>query len=638
MRKVMNDQNLESRIGGTCWGVSEDSVAGIPDFARVGMRWLRCSRPMQMEVVTDGPGKYDWTRGGERSVDLAIANGMSVMGILDGRWGNETLVNKLEWCSPVWEHLDVWCDFVAAAVNHYKYRVHHWEVLNEPPFFWWYPPPKGEAFPAVNPQMRRAPVRHYAELLKATARTIRACDPTATIIAGSGFHDGYFLRQLYDLGCRDFFDVASVHYLPCQHPENFERGYKTLRRVMAKYGDEKKPLWDTESGPGGAIIGVAVESPEDYQALYQVYRHCFAHQFGLERYFWFNPPPMGDHTIHGIPVRDSAGGYSSAYQSMLTLTEQLGIGALLGHCCWKEEGHLYVFAGTRGPVSVIWATAPATAHLPGGGEAVDHLGAPVKLAAEFPLNGKPLYVAGDLRERGLEIRVTGPRETVRSCWPNKIPTAATPMRTSTRIAQLHTLTDAGWQGIPVFARRNEIVVAAPADHFNSVPTTLPAELRLAHDTENLYLEARLWDDQLDPKAPSALVQFGLRDSDPAVREWPYFINGYGLFNLHVSKWGKRLLRYEHASPDEYAAGVVPHIPIEATLAEGGLIIRAAIPWKEIGPCRPGRHNPFFATFDFARCDSLLDVPAGADPAEWSHNFVDPFIIATPSLQTWIRFE
>lgn len=632
------DPNLNSRIGGSCWGVSPQSVAGIDDFAKVGVRWLRCTRPMQMDVVADGPGKYDWARGGEHSVDLALSKGMSVMGILDGRWGNETLVNKLPWCSPIWKHLDAWCDFVAAAVNHYKDRVHDWEVLNEPPFFWWYPPPAGESFPEVNPQMKRAPVRHYAELLKATARTIRQCDSSATIIMGSGFSDGLFLRQLYDLGCRDFFDVASVHYLPCQHPENFGKAYKNLRSVMAKYGDNKKKLWDTESGPGGAVIGIAVESPEDYQALYHVYRHCFAHQFGLERYFWFNPTPVGNHTDHGIPIRDASGAYASAYQSLLTLTDQLGNGGLLGHRCWNEEGHLYVFAGTPGPVSIIWATAPATARLPGGGEALYHLGAKVNLAEEFSLNGKPLYVPGDLRDRGFEIQITGPRETVRSCWPNKIPTAATPTRTSTRVTLPLRLDDVGWKQIPTFAPRDQIVVAAPADHFNSVPTTLPAELRLAHDDQNLYLEARLWDDQLNPKTPAALVQFALRDSDPEMREWPYFINGYGLFNLHISKWGQRFLRYEHASPDEYAAGVIPGIPVEAMLAEGGLIVRAIVPWTAIGPCRPGRYNPFFATFNFMRCDSLLELPEEADPAEWSHNFVDPFIIATPSWQSWIHFE
>jgi len=149
--------DLTSRIGCHCWGTKDASIAALDECSRIGVGWVRSTRPMQLDVVADGRGRYNWERGGERSVDLAIARGMTVMGILDGRWGNETIVNKLPWCSPIWEHLDDWCDFVAAAVTHYRDRVRHWEVLNEPPFFWWYPP-EGPSFAETNPRQKRAPV------------------------------------------------------------------------------------------------------------------------------------------------------------------------------------------------------------------------------------------------------------------------------------------------------------------------------------------------------------------------------------------------------------------------------------------------------------------------------------------------
>jgi len=159
-----------SRIGCHCWGTNPGSVAALDVCAEIGVGWVRSTRPMQIDVVADGRGLYDWERAGESSVNNAVAQGMSVMGILDGRWGFETKVNKLPWCSPIWEHLDDWCDFVAAAVTHYRDRVKYWEVLNEPPFFWWYPAKPGERFSDVNGRMKRAPFRHYAEFLKATAR------------------------------------------------------------------------------------------------------------------------------------------------------------------------------------------------------------------------------------------------------------------------------------------------------------------------------------------------------------------------------------------------------------------------------------------------------------------------------------
>ena len=634
----MSDANALSRYGCHCWSTNPYSEASLEDTARLGMKWVRMGRAMQIDLVAKGPGQYDWAGAGESAVDLALEKGMSVMGVLEGRWGHETLVNKVPWCSPVWEHLDLWCDFVAAAVEHYRGRIHHWEILNEPPFFWWYPPPPGEDFPQVNPKMKRAPLRHYVALLQATAKTIRERDPSATIIVGAGFGDGHFLRQLYEHGCRDCFDVASVHYLPCQHPDNFGKAYRQMRHVMAEFGDEKKPLWDTESGPGGAIIGMAVQTPTQYLALYQVYRHCFAHQFGLERYFWFNPVPTGwdvDVGNIGIAIRNETGGYAEPYRAMEVLFDQLGDGGLLGHERLHEEVHLYVFNGRRGPVTVIWATAPAVLRIPGGASAVNYLGAAEDLPKEFALTGQPHYIAGDLRHREFSVATTGARETIRPCWSTKIPTAETPSRCSVRVSRPLALDDARWSEIPLFASRAEMVVARPGDHFSAVPSALPAELQLAHDEENLYVRARVWDDPFEAAHPSALVQFSLRDSDSSVREWPYFLNGYGLFSLHISKRGARFLRFDHASPGEYPSGVIAQVPVAALKAGDALEVTARIPWKEIGPCRPGQQQPFFATFTVSRCDQLLDVPEDNDPADWSHNFVDPFIVSTASLQCWI---
>ncbi|CAN5821962.1 hypothetical protein BH09VER1_BH09VER1_47200 [soil metagenome] len=623
-----------SRIGCHCWGTSAASIEALRACAGLGVGWVRATRPMQLDVVADGPGRYDWARGGERSIDLACEKGVSVLGILDGRWGNETGINKLPWCSPIWDHLDAWCDFVAAAVSHYKDRVHHWEVLNEPPFFWWYPPAAGESFAQASPKMKRAPVRHYASLLQATARTIRACDPGATIVAGSGFSDAYLLRQLYQLGCRDFFDVASVHYLPCHHPEAFQNSYRALRTVMAEYGDQHKPLWDTESGPAGAIIGLSIESSKSYEALYSIYRHCFAHQFGLDRYFWFNSIPNGQPNDHGIPVHRDSTQLSVPYQALATLIAQVGHRSLLAHEHSYDDIHLYIF---EGPVSIVWTTATAVAHIPGGATASDFLGQSQNLPEHFPLDAHPLYFPDDIRSLGFKAHVAGPRLAVRPCRPDKCPTDATPHKSSFRVSQALSLNDRRWLEVPVFTDPSSLLPRPRAPHLCSLPAGLPAELRLAHDDQNLYLRCQIWDDLLDLVQPAALLQFALRDSDPAIPEWPHFLNGYGLFNLHISHLGDRFLRYDHLRADQYSSGAIPNIPVFSVVSENSLIVTTAIPWHELGPLRPGRHNPFFASFTTSRCDELLDIPQGGDPAEWSHNFIDPFILNPSVQQAWIEF-
>ncbi len=633
--------NLASRIGCHCWGTNEASVNAVPTFAKVGCRWIRATRPMQMEVVSTGPRKYNFGDAGERSIDLAVASGMSIMAILDGRWGNETRINKLPFASPIWEHLDLWEDFVTAAVSHYKSRVKFWEVINEPPFFWWYPTPAGVVMPEYNAALQRAPIQAYANLLKATARAVRAVDPTAQIVVGSGFPDGYFLKHLYDLGAKDDFDIASVHYLNCRHPEDFGRGHACVRHVMAEAGDGAKALWDTENGPSGAVIGCAVQTPGEYEAIYNIYRHCLAHQFGLERYFWFNPVDRTEAGVApelGVSCYDAHGTLVPAYRAMQTLTTLVGDGELLAHAHPDREVHAYVFAGAAGPVSVLWATAPASVRLRGRAvEATTFVGETTQLPAEFALTGRPLFIQGNVL-RDLDVTVTGRRETVAPCWENKRVNPLAPRVASPRVTSFPGWDDAAWASIPPVATRDQVSVTAQQNHFCLVSTSVSAELQLAHDDAALYLRARTYDDRLDPKAPTGLVQFTFRNQDPEVAEWSFFFNSYALFNLFASDHGTMLLRFDPLYADQYPSGVVRAAEIRSRAAGDGLVFVARIPWDEIGPVRPGRHNPAYMMFMFSRADNLLNVPKGETPEEWSHNFADNFIVKPPALTRWVEFR
>ena len=619
-------RNAASRIGCHCWGTGEASVAGLPYSAQVGCRWVRSTRPMQMDTVLMAPGRYDFAAHGERSVNLAIEQGMSVMAILDARWGNETGLNVLGSCSPVWERLDVWADFARQAAAFYKDRVKYWEIINEPPFFWWYPTPPGVRMPDTNPDIRRAPIRHYAALLKASAKAIREADPDAAIVAGAGFSDGAFLRKLYELGCKDDFDVASVHYVNCRHPDDFARCMRTLRGVMSQYGDGGKPLWDTENGPGGAVIGHAVQTPAEYAALYNVYRHCFAYEFGMDRYFWFNSEPAKP---------DERGILQPAYRAMATLHRFVGEGPLLASEHFDGEGHLYVFAGQRGPVSILWSTAPATARVKAKEiEAADYLGNAVTLEGTFALTGCPLFVAGDISGE-LDVSVKGKRETI--VTPMKQPPADVPGAACPRVRAPLGIHDAAWERVPYLVRHDDMHLLAAQDHFSKVSSSVKADVQLACGQRALKLRVRTYDDQLDANTPTGLVQFSLRDSNPAVAEWGYFTNGYGLINLFLGKRGPMVLRYEHLRPDEYPAGIVKAAQIEVEPAGDGLLFCTGIPWAEIGPCRPGKHEPFLMMFTFNRADAMLDVPAEDEPWEWSHNFGDTFIVKPPALARWLKF-
>jgi len=616
------ETNLRSRIGCHCWGDKPEHFGDLALFAESGVRWVRATRQTQWDTISKGPRQYDFGAAGERSIDLMIEHGMSVMSILDARWGNETRVNKLAFASPVWEHLDQWEHFVTASVEHYKGRIEYWEVLNEPPFFWWYPTREGDVLPELDTPLIRASVANYAKILRSASRAIRQADPAAKVVVGSGFCDGVLLRKLYELGCGDCFDVASVHYLNCRHPADFARAHGQVRTVMAEFGDANKPLWDTENGPGGAVIGNAVQTVDQYHALYNIYRHCVAHEFGLDRYFWFC----------GWLTREE-----DKFRSMKALHGHVGEGALLGAEHIQDDVHLYTFDGPAGPASILWSTAPAAARLENGLEAKDFLGQPVRLGTDVVLTGRPLLIAGDLRGR-VDATVTGRRETV--VTPMKQPPAEVPTATCRPVDRTLTLDDAGWSRVPLLADRNQIPLAGACTQGAAlVPTSVTADVQMTYTREHVMFRVRLIDAIANPDRPTGLFQFILRDSDPSVPEWGYFTNSYSVFSLLLDGYhGLRLLRHESHRMDLYPPGEVK-VAASQWRAEGNdLWLSVQVPWSEIGPCRPGQHNPFLLMLSLSRTDNMLDVPAGDDVAEWSHNLVDIFIIKTPALARWLVLE
>jgi hypothetical protein len=565
---------------------------------------------MQWETVAEGPGRYNYRMGGEASVDLALSLGMSVMGILDARWGNETQINKLPWASPVWEHLDRWEDFVRQTVAHYKDRVKFWEIINEPPFFWWYPVEDGVTLPDINPDIKRAPIARYAELLRASARAIRETDPEARIVMGSGFADGTFLRKLYELGCKDDFDIVSVHYLNCRHPAEFARGMKNLRGIMAEFGDAHKPIWDTENGPGGALIGVEDKVAGEGRSVYGIYRHCLAHEHGLDRYFWFNNVPHKEAGVPagGIPLYCEDGSPGLDYQTLRTLFNRVGDSGLAASAHLEQEVHVYVFEGVDRPVSIIWATAPAKARLSG---------------REMELTGRPVYLDGNVLETGIEATVTGKRKTAASCVKQPEPDAP--------VFTVPFSGEPDWNCVPYLGK--DIPPSEQGEHFCLLPSSVGADVQAVWDEDALRLRIRTQD---GGGAKTGFAQFTLRDNVQNI-EWPYFYNGYGLFTLYASERGPKFLRYAHIRFDEYPAGVVENADVCVEPWDGGLLYTARIPWADLGPARPGTNEPFLLMFTFGRGDNLLDVP-GDKPEEWTHNFEDNFIVKKPALAAWVRFE
>jgi hypothetical protein len=118
--------------------------------------------------------------------------------------------------------------------------IRQWQIWNEPNFLlFWRPRPSASG---------------YAHLLRVSARTIRAADSSAQVVAAGlapvegGMLPWTFLRKLYEVpGVRRSFDLAAVHpYSTTVGGMAYQ--VRKARQVMAAGGDGAKPLLVSELG------------------------------------------------------------------------------------------------------------------------------------------------------------------------------------------------------------------------------------------------------------------------------------------------------------------------------------------------------------------------------------------------------
>ncbi len=123
-------------------------------------------------------------------------------------------------------------------------EVDAWEIWNEP---------NAKEF-AEEPDAVK-----YAALLKAAYPAVKKANPKALVVGGGPmFVDTEWLARMYAAGAQPFFDVMSVHPYqgnatkPPSDPARGKRERLThtdeLLKLMARYGDERKPIWFTEFG------------------------------------------------------------------------------------------------------------------------------------------------------------------------------------------------------------------------------------------------------------------------------------------------------------------------------------------------------------------------------------------------------
>lgn len=198
-------------------------------------------------------GQYDWAHA-DLVVEHARRQGLTVI----ARLGFTPA-----WARPkdsVTSYLDesryaYFAQFVYAWVDHFKGRVTHIVIWNEPNvnFEWGYR--------AVDPA-------GYTRLLQAVYPRARQANPSVQILAGAlaptlappgaldAMNDLEYLQAMYDAGAKDYFDALAIHAYgwkdaadapPSPDRVNFRRA-ELLRAIMVENGDAAKRAFITEGG------------------------------------------------------------------------------------------------------------------------------------------------------------------------------------------------------------------------------------------------------------------------------------------------------------------------------------------------------------------------------------------------------
>lgn len=222
------------------------------------------------------------------------------------------------------EEREAFAAYVYKTVDRYKDHFTYWSVWNEPnilPF--WSPEPNAD---------------DYAALLKAAYKAAKRADPDCKICAPvvaplQGF-DRKFVERLYQLGCKDYFDVFDYHYYRSGDPEDeVPEEIADIRALMRRYGDDK-PIWLSETGVPSPIR----KKPESYerQAALVVRNHLLCLASGVERIFYFDlqnwKDDPGSSWDSFLGLVEAGEAKKPAFRAYQTMVKEVGDRPVLGRC------------------------------------------------------------------------------------------------------------------------------------------------------------------------------------------------------------------------------------------------------------------------------------------------------------------
>jgi hypothetical protein len=221
-----------------------DPERTYPHLAQLGVKWARVHTGWCRTELKRGEFEFAWL---DAVVDRLLKIGIQPWFCVG--FGNRLYMPEAPFESAVgWiptrteEARRAWLRYVGALTEHYRNRVKHFEIWNEPQGkSFWRPDEPGPA--------------KYVELVKLTAPAIRERQRDAVIIGGAvaGMDTKYF-QGCMEAGLGEYIQKASFHsYRPL--PEfNYEADVRQWRKLIAKH-QPGIALWHGEVGAASETGG-----------------------------------------------------------------------------------------------------------------------------------------------------------------------------------------------------------------------------------------------------------------------------------------------------------------------------------------------------------------------------------------------
>jgi polysaccharide biosynthesis protein PslG len=298
----------------------------LRQIAEAGFGWIREEFTWE-EIEVDGRGQFTDSRNDvdgdgtidtisgwekfDRLVDLSEKYGIRIQARLSNppAWAQEEGVGTQ---TPPADFQD-YVNFAVAMAEHYRGRIHHYQIWNEPNIFpEWGANPDGTPR-AVNPE-------EYTDILCRTYEALKAVDPEIVVISGAlaptseiwgtNLNDFVYLQRIYDAGAADCFDVLSMQGYGLNsgptdrrmRPVTVNVGRNQyIRDIMVKNGDAEKPIWISEAAwnpvPDDPTIAswknfgqVTLEQAAQYMPMYYERAQEEWAWVGVVNYWYFTQP------------------------------------------------------------------------------------------------------------------------------------------------------------------------------------------------------------------------------------------------------------------------------------------------------------------------------------------------------------